>query len=130
MDGPAARPPGSRALDAAGIELYQLAHRQGGHQGADAYALPKAGEAPAPLLKAKAALVFNTSNTPAPVEDAAYGDPLQRIWQNCVFGLLALPTFDRCLFRPVAGSTPEQRKQWLDEVAAMVSAYFPKKRRK
>ena len=95
-----------------------------------AYALPKAGEAPAPLLKAKAALVFNTSNTPAPVEDAAYGDPLQRIWQNCVFGLLALPTFDRCLFRPVAGSTPEQRKQWLDEVAAMVSAYFPKKRRK
>ena len=95
-----------------------------------AYTLPKAGEDPAPLLKAKAALVFNTSNTPAPVEDAVYGDPLQRIWQNCVFGLLALPAFDRCLFRPVAGSAPEQRRQWLDEVAAMVSAYFPKKRRK
>lgn len=95
-----------------------------------AYTLPKAGEEHAPLLKAKAALVFNTSNTPAPVEDAVYGDPLQRIWQNCVFGLLALPAFDRCLFRPVAGSAPEQRKQWLDEVAAMVSAYFPKKRRK
>ena len=95
-----------------------------------AYALPKAGEDPAPLLKAKAALVFNTANTPAPVEDAVYGDPLQRIWQNCVFGLLALPAFDRCLFRPVAGSAPEQRQQWLAEVAAMVSAYFPKKRRK
>ena len=93
-----------------------------------AYALPKNGEAPAPLLKARAALVFNTSNTPAPVEDAAYGDPLQSIWQRCVFGLLGLPAFDRCLFRPVAGSTPEQRAQWLGEVATMVSAYFPKKR--
>ncbi|MBM6977970.1 NAD(P)H-dependent oxidoreductase [Intestinimonas butyriciproducens] len=93
-----------------------------------AYALPKAGEEPAPLLKARAALVFNTSNTPAPVEDAAYGDPLQRIWQNCVFGLLALPAFDRCLFRPVSGSTPETRTGWLGEVASMVSAYFPKKR--
>ena len=72
--------------------------------------------------------MFNTSNTPAPVEDAAYGDPLQSIWQRCVFGLLGLPAFDRCLFRPVAGSTPEQRAQWLGEVAAMVSAYFPKKR--
>ena len=95
-----------------------------------AYTLPKTGDESAPLLKAKAALVFNTANTPAPVEDAVYGDPLQRIWQNCVFGLLALPAFDRCLFRPVAGSAPEQRQQWLAEVAAMVSAYFPKKRRK
>ena len=93
-----------------------------------AYALHKAGEEPAPLLKARAALVFNTSNTPAPVEDAAYGDPLQRIWQNCVFGLLALPAFDRCLFRPVSGSTPEMRTGWLGEVSSMVSAYFPKKR--
>ena len=41
---------------------------------------------------------------------------------------LALPAFDRCLFRPVSGSTPEMRTGWLGEVASMVSAYFPKKR--
>ncbi len=75
-------------------------------------------------LKARAALVFNTSNTPAPQEDARFGDPLQRLWKDCVFGLCGVPAFDRCMFRVVAQSTPQQRQSWLEEVRAMVSAYF------
>ena len=93
-----------------------------------AYSLAQDGDDAAPLLPLRAALVFNTSNTPAPVEDSLFGDPLQHIWQDCVFGLCRVPAFDRCLFRPVAGSTQEERSRWISEAAAMVSAYFPSKK--
>lgn len=84
-----------------------------------------AGGPPTGLLKAKAALVFNTSNTPGPREDAAFGDPLQRLWKDCVFGFCGVHAFDRCMFRVVADSTAEERAGWLEEVRSMVCAYFP-----
>ncbi|HSO25556.1 MAG TPA: NAD(P)H-dependent oxidoreductase, partial [Methanobacteriaceae archaeon] len=40
---------------------------------------------PRGLLKAKSALVFNTSNTPEERENEVFGDPLERIWKDCIF---------------------------------------------
>jgi NAD(P)H dehydrogenase (quinone) len=79
---------------------------------------------PVGLLKAKAALVFNTSNTPREREAAAFGDPLQTLWQKCVFGLCGVTRFERRVFGPMAASTEEQRSLWLNEVAALVTSHF------
>jgi hypothetical protein len=35
------------------------------------------------LLRARCALVFNTSNTPWGRELAAFGNPLERLWKDC-----------------------------------------------
>ena len=42
---------------------------------------------PKGLLKAEAAVVFNTSNTLPEREHQIFGDPLETIWRNCIFGL-------------------------------------------
>jgi putative NADPH-quinone reductase len=39
---------------------------------------------PVGLLKAKAALVLNTSNTPDDREQSAFGDPLEVLWKRCI----------------------------------------------
>jgi putative NADPH-quinone reductase len=77
------------------------------------------------LLKARAAIVFNTSNTPPDREDEVFGDPLQTLWQNCVFGLCGVATFHRRNFRVVVTSTPQQRQEWLDEACDIVRQFFP-----
>jgi NAD(P)H dehydrogenase (quinone) len=80
---------------------------------------------PVGLLKAKAALVFNTSNTVAEREMAVFGDPLETIWRNCIFGLCGVRNFYRETFSVVVTSTPEQRQEWLSKVRAVVNRYFP-----
>ena len=57
---------------------------------------------PVGLLQAKAALVFNTSNTPGQREREVFGDPLETIWKNCVFALCGVPEFYRRMFGVVA----------------------------
>jgi len=54
---------------------------------------------PRGLLTAKAAIVFNTSNTGIEREQQAFGDPLETIWRNCVFGLCNITVFHRRTFR-------------------------------
>jgi putative NADPH-quinone reductase len=81
---------------------------------------------PLGLLTAKAALVFNTSNTPPGREMAVFGDPLETIWKNCIFGLCGVDNFFRKNFAVVVTSTPEERKNWLQEVRDHVGCYFPK----
>jgi NAD(P)H dehydrogenase (quinone) len=76
------------------------------------------------LLKAKTALVFTTSNTPQDKELALYGDPLENLWKTCTFGLCGINTFCRKNFSAVIVSTPEQRKQWLEEVVRTVQQWF------
>lgn len=76
------------------------------------------------LLKAKAALVFTTSNTPAAQEVALYGDPLDGLWKRCVWGFCGVPTVHRELFSVVITSTPEQRQAWLRRTREVVRAYF------
>ncbi len=80
---------------------------------------------PKGLLGADTALVFNTSNTPALRETKIFGDPLETLWKNCIFGLCGIKTFSRRMFGVVATSTPEQRKVWLSEVREKVSQHFP-----
>ncbi|MHB8066706.1 MAG: NAD(P)H-dependent oxidoreductase [Desulfobaccales bacterium] len=79
---------------------------------------------PLGLLTAKAALVFNTANTPPQREAAVFGDPLENIWKNCIFGLCGVDHFFRKTFAVVVTSTPEDRKNWLQEVRDLVGRYF------
>lgn len=79
---------------------------------------------PLGLLKARVALVFNTSNTPAERESRVFGDPLQALWQDCIFGLCGVRTFYRALYRVMVTSTTEQRRHWLEDTARVTSAYF------
>ncbi len=80
---------------------------------------------PVGLLKAKVACVFNTSNTAPEREASVFGDPLETIWKNCVFGLCGVKVFYRETFSAVITSTPEQRREWLAKVRAVVQCYFP-----
>lgn len=83
---------------------------------------------PEGLLVAEAAIVFNTSNTPGEREKLIFGDPLERIWKDCVFDFCGIKKFHRKMFRVVASSTPKERTLWLEEVQEIVNQYFPKNR--
>jgi NAD(P)H dehydrogenase (quinone) len=74
------------------------------------------GAKPVGLLKARVGVVFNTANTPQEKEEALFGDPLEVHWRKVVFGLCGVPRVIRRNFSPVITSTPEQRKNWLEEV--------------
>jgi len=77
---------------------------------------------PVGLLKARTALVFNTSNTPVDRED---GDPLELIWKRRVFGSCGVTDVRRVTFSVVVTSSREQRKRWLVEARELVDACFP-----
>ncbi len=81
---------------------------------------------PVGLLRAGTAVVLNTSDTPAEREDSVFGDPLEILWQKCLFEFCGVQRFFRRVFRVVVTSTPEQRAAWLDEVEEIVGYYFPK----
>ena len=76
------------------------------------------------LLKARTALVFNTSNTSAERERAAFGDPLETLWKNCVFGLCGVTNVYRRTFGVMVTSTETKREEWLKEVRELVSNTF------
>jgi len=80
---------------------------------------------PVGLLKARAALVFITSNTYPERERTVFGDPLETIWKNCIFDLCGVKTFHRKNFEVIVTSTPEQRRKWLRETAETALRYFP-----
>jgi NAD(P)H dehydrogenase (quinone) len=78
------------------------------------------------LLKAKVAIVFNTSNTETEREKRVFGDPLQAIWKACIFDLCGVTSFHRRMFNILVTSSEEQRDKWLEEVVHMVRECFPK----
>lgn len=80
---------------------------------------------PQGLLKARSAIVFNTSNTPRHRERDVFGDPLQMLWKNCIFELCGVRDVYREMFAVVVTSTPEQRRIWLERVDAITDRYFP-----
>jgi putative NADPH-quinone reductase len=80
---------------------------------------------PQGLLKAKAALVFNTSNTKSQREKNIFGDPLETIWNNCVFGLCGITNFHRRMFNVIVTSSEAQRKKWLEAVTKDINKLFP-----
>ncbi len=71
---------------------------------------------PMGLLKARTALVYNTSNTESQREKNVFGDPLETIWKNCIFGLCGEMNFHRRMFNAIVTSTKDQRRIWLDLV--------------
>ncbi|MCD8164706.1 MAG: NAD(P)H-dependent oxidoreductase [Bacteroides sp.] len=93
-----------------------------------AYTFPEGdngGGLPIGLLKAKVGLVFNTSNTAEERENRVFGDPLENIWKECLFGFCDIRVFDRRMYRIIADSTEEGRKEWLRETALLTDRYFP-----
>jgi NAD(P)H dehydrogenase (quinone) len=81
---------------------------------------------PKGLLKAKSAVVFNTSNTETERERNVFGDPLESLWKNCIFDLCGVLRFYRKMFNVVVTSTEEQRRAWLKEVRQTIDEYFPR----
>ena len=79
---------------------------------------------PIGLLKATAAVVFNTSNTPDERERAAFGDPLEALWKRCIFDLCGVQTFYRRTFNVVITSSYDQRREWLNEARELVANVF------
>lgn len=80
---------------------------------------------PRGLLPARAVVVFNTGNTPPAREQEVFGDPLERLWRDCIFGLCGAPRFYRRLFGVVCLSDQAQRRAWLDEAADLLATAFP-----
>ncbi|HBX24041.1 MAG TPA: flavodoxin family protein [Desulfotomaculum sp.] len=80
---------------------------------------------PMGLLKARMALVINTSNTPLEREQNVFGDPLELIWRNCIFDLCGVKGFQRKMYGVMVTSTPEQRAAWLEDVKERVDRLFP-----
>jgi len=80
---------------------------------------------PVGLLRARRALVLNTSNTDEPREQEVFGDPLDRIWRHCIFGLCGVRDVRRQTFGIVVTSTLEQRRAWLQEACELVTRCFP-----
>ena len=80
---------------------------------------------PRGLLKAHTAVVLNTSNTPAAREEQVFGDPLERIWKDCIFDLCGVKTFHRRMFRVIVTSTPDRRVQWLRQTEQILAEHFP-----
>jgi NAD(P)H dehydrogenase (quinone) len=80
---------------------------------------------PLGLLKAQAVIIFNTSNTPARREREVFGDPLERIWRDCIVSFCGVPGFYRRMFGVVVISTEEERREWLGEVRKKVLEIFP-----
>ena len=82
---------------------------------------------PQGLLKARTVLVYNTSNTETQREKDVFGDPLETIWGNCIFGLCGIPNFHRRMFNVVVTSTGDQRRSWLNKVKKDIDMFYPGK---
>jgi NAD(P)H dehydrogenase (quinone) len=83
---------------------------------------------PEGLIKARTALVINTSNTREERENQVFGDPLERIWRDCVFGLCGVTEFHRRILRIVVTSTVEQRQAWIREMCDLAVLIFSNSR--
>jgi len=83
-----------------------------------------AGDEPVGLLRTRAALVINTGNTPASREQSVFGDPLERIWRDCVLQYCGVQHVIRSLFGVVATSTAEEREHWLAAARALATQAY------
>ena len=75
---------------------------------------------PRGLLKARTAIVLNTSDTPMERELAVFGDPLDTLWGKCIFEYCGVPRFVHHTYSVVANSSPEERSEWLQHVRGTV----------
>jgi NAD(P)H dehydrogenase (quinone) len=81
---------------------------------------------PQGLLKASKAIVFNTSNTLLEREHQIFGDPLDTLWRNFIFGLCGVNEFYRKTYSVVVTSSLDQKQAWLEDVREKINDIFPK----
>lgn len=79
---------------------------------------------PVGLLKPMTALVLNTGNTPERREREVFGDPLERLWADCILKFCGVRRVVRRLFGVVCTSTERERQAWLAEVGTLVRQEF------
>ncbi len=79
---------------------------------------------PVGLLKVIQVVVFNTSNTPYEREMEVFGDPLESLWKNCIFGLCGVKRFYRKNYGVIVNSTAEVRKKWLEDVRTTIDSLY------
>lgn len=89
-----------------------------------AYRLSTAAGLPEGLLAIRAALILNTSDTPAQREEKELGDPLEAIWGRCVLPYCGVKTYRRQVFRPVVGSSDDERARWLGDAETISRTVF------
>jgi putative NADPH-quinone reductase len=77
------------------------------------------GDVPVGLLTTKAALIVNTGNTPPEREREAFGDPLERMWRDCILTYCGVAEVMRALFGVVATSSEDERRRWLLEASTL-----------
>ncbi|MEW9305343.1 NAD(P)H-dependent oxidoreductase [Labrys neptuniae] len=77
------------------------------------------GDVPQGLLRARAALVLNTGNTPADREQAVFGDPLDRMWREGILRYCGVHHVRRALYGVVATSTVADRAGWLADAKTL-----------
>ncbi len=75
---------------------------------------------PRGLLKARTAIVLNTSDTPMERELAAFGDPLDTLWGKCIFNYCGVPGFVHHTYSVVANSGAQERNAWLEHAREVV----------
>ena len=76
-------------------------------------------------LQGRRAVMFTTSNTPREMELSLFGDPLENLWKNCVFGFVGVKDFYRRNFESIVLSQDQDRRGWLDEVRRTIHEKFP-----
>ncbi|MBN2041804.1 MAG: NAD(P)H-dependent oxidoreductase [Spirochaetes bacterium] len=79
------------------------------------------GGLPIEKLNGKHGMVYNTSNTEADREDSYFGDPLDKIWEKCIFGFCGIKKYHRRMFRIIADSSEADRKRWLEQVRSDIT---------
>ena len=77
------------------------------------------GGLPVGKLKGKTGIVLNTSNTEEDRENNYFHDPLENIWKQCVFAFCGIEKYYRRMFRIIADSNMEERKEWLAEAESI-----------
>jgi NAD(P)H dehydrogenase (quinone) len=79
---------------------------------------------PIELLTIRAALIFNTSDTPKEREEKVLHDPLSLLWRNTL-SFCGVQNIRRTMYRVVAISTPRDRASWLADARRRACALFP-----
>ncbi len=80
---------------------------------------------PLGLLKARTALVLNTSNTPKRRERRVFGDPLENLWGPCILKFCGVRKVIRKMYGVVVTSTADCRHAWLAEIRRLAAKFFP-----
>ncbi len=89
-----------------------------------AYGFSNDAAEPIGMLPLRSALILNTSNTPPAREMQRFGDPLERIWRDCILGYCSDAKVTRRSFAPLMPSTESVRAAWLQDATDLAKTAF------